>query len=81
MAEPEAQMSEEDKMAAEWAAALAETKPGGNEVASEVAGPTETVAPAQFAAFQPGAAIFGAVEITFMPYIRAIFPYIAAQVI
>ena len=44
-------MSEEDKMAAEWAAALAESKPGGNEVASEVAGPAETVAPASFTQF------------------------------
>jgi len=46
-----APMSEEDKMAAEWAAALAESKPGGNEVASEVAGPAETVAPASFTQF------------------------------
>ena len=52
MAEAEPQMSEEDKMAAEWAAALSESKPAGNEVASEVAGPSETVAPAQFASFQ-----------------------------
>ena len=44
-------MSEEDKMAAEWAAALAESNPGGNEVASEVAGPAETVAPAAFTQF------------------------------
>ena len=40
-------MTEEDKMAAEWAAALAETK----SVASEVTGPAETVAPAQFTNF------------------------------
>ena len=40
-------MSEEDKMAAEWAAALAETKG----VASEVAAPAETVAPASFTQF------------------------------
>ncbi|KPF48895.1 flagellar motor switch protein FliN [beta proteobacterium AAP121] len=52
MSEAEQQMSEEDKMAAEWAAALAESKPAGNEVASEVAAPNETVAPAQFANFQ-----------------------------
>ena len=52
MAEAESQMSEEDKMAAEWAAALAEAKPSGNEVASELASPSETVAPAQFASFQ-----------------------------
>jgi flagellar motor switch protein FliN/FliY len=54
MAEPDTTMSEEDKMAAEWAAALAESKPSGgsgNEVASEVTGPTETVAPAQFTNF------------------------------
>jgi flagellar motor switch protein FliN/FliY len=49
-------MSEEDKMAAEWAAALAESKPdtGGNNAgntASEVAMPAETVAPASFANF------------------------------
>jgi flagellar motor switch protein FliN len=57
MAEAEPQMSEEDKMAAEWAAALSESKPGNSEVASEVAGPSETVAPAQFAAFQPAQAV------------------------
>jgi flagellar motor switch protein FliN/FliY len=48
-------MSEEDKMAAEWAAALAESQPSGgsagNEVASEVAVAAESVAPAQFANF------------------------------
>ena len=43
-------MSEEDKMAAEWAAALSETKGGGaSAVASEVA--AESVAPASFANF------------------------------
>lgn len=52
-AEPESQMSEEDKMAAEWAAALAESKPSGGDVASEVALPQESVAPAEFAKFQP----------------------------
>jgi flagellar motor switch protein FliN/FliY len=54
-------MSEEDKMAAEWAAALAETKGGsgssragsGGQVASEVAAPVESVAPASFASFAP----------------------------
>ncbi len=52
MAEPEVGMSEEDKMAAEWAAALAESKPGaGNEVASEVSAPAESVAPAAFTNF------------------------------
>jgi flagellar motor switch protein FliN/FliY len=61
-AEPEPQMSEEDKMAAEWAAALAESKPsgGGNDVASEVAFAAESVAPAAFTNFSntavPGAA-------------------------
>ena len=51
-ADPQSQeMSEEDRMAAEWAAALAESK--GNEVASDVAPPAETVAPASFASFQP----------------------------
>jgi flagellar motor switch protein FliN/FliY len=58
-AEPQ-EMSEEDKMAAEWAAALAESKPAGGEVASEVAGPAETVAPASFANFAPTGANPGA---------------------
>jgi flagellar motor switch protein FliN len=60
MSEPEPQMSEEDKMAAEWAAALAESKPsgsgGGGNVASEVTGPAETVAPAAFTNFSPSPA-------------------------
>lgn len=42
--------SEEDRMAAEWAAALAEDKPA-NEVASDVAGPADSVAPAEFTKF------------------------------
>lgn len=42
--------SEEDKMAAEWAAALSESKGAG--AASEVSA-TETVAPAAFASFSP----------------------------
>lgn len=46
-------MSEEDRMAAEWAAALAETKGGATEVASEVAAPAESVAPASFTQFAP----------------------------
>jgi flagellar motor switch protein FliN/FliY len=50
-AEPQ-ETSEEDKMAAEWAAALAESK-GGAEVASELAAPAESVAPAAFANFTP----------------------------
>jgi flagellar motor switch protein FliN len=48
-------MSEEDRMAAEWAAALSESKPGGNEVASELASPAESVAPASFANFSSSA--------------------------
>ncbi len=47
-------MSEEDKMAAEWAAALAESKPAASNTASEVAIPAESVAPAQFANFSAG---------------------------
>jgi flagellar motor switch protein FliN/FliY len=50
-AEPNGEMSAEDRMAAEWAAALSETKGGGNEVASEVAGPADSVAPAAFTKF------------------------------
>jgi len=45
-------MSEEDRMAAEWAAALSESQ-AANNVASEVAAPAETVAPASFANFTP----------------------------
>ena len=45
-----AQMSEEDRMAAEWAAALSESKP---ETASELAMPLESVAAAQFTEFSP----------------------------
>jgi flagellar motor switch protein FliN/FliY len=44
-------MSEEDKMAAEWAAALEESKP--SETASEVSAPAETVSPAAFTKFAP----------------------------
>ena len=50
-AETDVPMSEEDKMAAEWAAALAETQGGGNEVASEVTTAAESVAPATFTNF------------------------------
>jgi flagellar motor switch protein FliN len=49
---PGAPVSEEDKMAAEWAAALSESK-GGNAVADEVTGAAETVAPAAFTNFTP----------------------------
>ena len=48
-----AAMSEEDRMAAEWAAALAESKPTGGDVASEVSGPAEQVAAASFTNFSP----------------------------
>ncbi len=58
-AEPESQMSEEDRMAAEWAAALSESKAadvGGRsgEVAAEVTQPAAQVAPASFTNFTPG---------------------------
>jgi flagellar motor switch protein FliN/FliY len=51
-----AAMSEEDRMAAEWTAALEEGKAAGGEVASEVANAAETVAPAPFANFAPTSA-------------------------
>ena len=47
-------MSEEDRMAAEWAAALAESKPEGAEVASELAGAADQVAPVSFTNFASG---------------------------
>ena len=47
-------MSEEDRTAAEWAAALDES--GGGEVARELANPADGVAPATFANFTPTAA-------------------------
>jgi flagellar motor switch protein FliN len=50
-ADPKDDPSDEDRMAAEWAAALSEAKPA----ASEVAGPAETVAPAEFTRFPSGA--------------------------
>jgi flagellar motor switch protein FliN len=51
-AEAETPMSEEDRMAAEWAAALSESQAGaGGNVASEVAAPAESVAPAAFTNF------------------------------
>jgi flagellar motor switch protein FliN/FliY len=49
----EAAMSEEDRMAAEWAAALSESKP---ETASEVSMPVESVAAASFTEFAPSQA-------------------------
>ncbi len=60
MADPETGMSEEDKMAAEWAAALNESKPAGtvaNEVASEVRPAVESVAQAQFPSLSAGPAL------------------------
>ena len=52
----EQNMSEEDRMAAEWAAALAESQPsGGGAVASEVTPAAEQVAPASFTNFSPTA--------------------------
>jgi flagellar motor switch protein FliN len=53
MSDTHAALSEEDRMAAEWAAALSESKPS-TEVASEVTAPAETVAPASFANFSSG---------------------------
>lgn len=50
-------MSEEDRMAAEWAAALSESKEP--EVASEVRAPAETVAPAAFTNFSASAPATG----------------------
>ena len=48
--EPQVEQSEEDRMAAEWAAALSEGKPAA---ATEVAVAVESVAPAAFANFSP----------------------------
>ena len=63
MSEPEPALSEEDKMAAEWAAALAEAQPASTthsvnmanpaHTASEVAFAAESVAPAAFTKFAP----------------------------
>ena len=47
--DPNPQMSKEDRMAAEWAAALTESKDAA--VASEVTAPVESVAPASFTNF------------------------------
>ena len=51
--------SEEDRMAAEWAAALNESKGGGSNVASEVAAAAESVAPASFTNFGAATALAG----------------------
>jgi flagellar motor switch protein FliN/FliY len=53
MSADHAALSDEDRNAAEWAAALDADKPAGHEVASEVAGAAESVAPASFANFAP----------------------------
>jgi flagellar motor switch protein FliN len=45
--------SEQDRLANEWASALDDDKPAGNEVASEVTHAAESVAPATFANFAP----------------------------
>ena len=50
---PNGEMSEEDKMAAEWAAALAEATPAAS--ATEVQTQAEQVAPASFQNFASGA--------------------------
>ena len=56
MADDNSSMSEEDRMAAEWAAALSESKSAPTyDAASEVANVTESVAPATFANFSPTA--------------------------
>ena len=53
-AEAEPAMSEEDKMAAEWAAALADAQPAPSaHIGSEVAFAAESVAPAEFTKFAP----------------------------
>ena len=51
-AQPQGEMSEEDKMAAEWAAALAEPTPSS--AATEVQTQAEQVAPASFTNFASG---------------------------
>ena len=58
-AEAEPAMSEEDKMAAEWASALAEAQPAQSaHIGSEVAFAAESVAPAEFTKFAPTPAGF-----------------------
>lgn len=52
--------NEQDDMADAWAAALAESKGGGGDVASELAAPAEQVAPASFANFTPTGVAGGA---------------------
>jgi len=57
-ADPTGGMTEEDRMAAEWAAALAESKPaegGASGMSGSMSTITETVAPAAFTNFNNGA--------------------------
>jgi flagellar motor switch protein FliN len=51
--------ADQDKMADEWAAAMAESKGGGAD-AGALAAPAESVAPAQFASFGSGVPASGA---------------------
>jgi flagellar motor switch protein FliN/FliY len=57
MSDDTSTMSEEDRMAAEWAAALSEAKP---ETASEVTSPAESVSAATFANFSANSGAGGA---------------------
>jgi flagellar motor switch protein FliN/FliY len=59
-AEEASNPSEQDDMADAWAAALAESKAAGGEVASEVSAAPEQVAPAAFTNFTPSTAGAGA---------------------
>ena len=52
-------LTDEDRRAAEWAAALDDNR-SASEVASELAAPAESVAPASFAHFAPTPAMTGA---------------------
>ncbi len=60
MSEENAAPSEEDQMAAEWAAALAESQPAAAPAAapsSAMSNPLESVAPAEFAKFAAGSGL------------------------
>jgi flagellar motor switch protein FliN/FliY len=59
MSADNAAMSEEDRMAAEWAAALEESKAAPAAAGSEVVSPAQNVAPAAFTNFSAGAAPAG----------------------
>jgi flagellar motor switch protein FliN/FliY len=56
MSADNAQMSEEDRMAAEWAAALEESKTPAAAAGSDVVSPAQSVAPAAFTNFSAAAA-------------------------